>query len=200
MAEADERHERRAEQTDKIYRALGRFVVSFSQMSFALESSNLQMLTLGFRDQGLANVAVAGLSVESLREMYFALSAEQMDLNELEQRIAKRLRDRVESLIKARNNILHVTWFVGWGSDATEDWSRAETWKIRRGTKRPRALAEKYTAERLDGLSQQCSELADLLRLFAACCSMPDTRPSRNLELVDGEVIRVTSDDWCRIK
>jgi hypothetical protein len=79
MAENDERQQMRTEQTNVIYRAIGRFTVAFSQMVHAMELSCIMMLSRDSRSQRYANVALAGLAAGSIQSMFFALCTEHLE-------------------------------------------------------------------------------------------------------------------------
>ena len=65
-----ERKVRYEQQTTDLYTAIGRFVVEFEQMCFAMSQAVLFALhSSGLKDQQLGNAVLAGLTAGPLREM-----------------------------------------------------------------------------------------------------------------------------------
>src|SRR5713226_4932168 len=119
------------QQTTALYGAIGRFVVEFEQMCFAMSHAILFALHHGgLRDQQLGHAVLAGLTAGPLREMALSVFAYFYRDDESSVAIVRQLAARTQDVITTRNDIVHRTWFVGWASETDTDFSRADSMKV----------------------------------------------------------------------
>ena len=113
-------------QVRALYEAIGRFVVEFEQAGHAMQVCIMFILwKAGLHDQRLSQIVLAGITAEPLRALFESLVGQQITLNELEQRMIKNATTRFQDLTSARNNVIHATWYIGWGDGLTDDFSTA---------------------------------------------------------------------------
>ena len=126
-------------QTDDLYRAIGRFVVSFEHVCHAMSMSvSLVLQHAGLRNQQLGLAVLADLTADPLRKIFLSAFAEIYEADPQSLNIVRDLSSRVQNLIQVRNANLHSTWFVGWASEQDEDFSRTHGVRIRNTKMGPR--------------------------------------------------------------
>ena len=122
----DERNERRMREVDELHRAIGEFVVAFEQGCHAMQTCVMGILArAGLGDQQVSQIILAGMTAEPLRALFESLVGERVKLNEVERLIIKSCVTRFQKLTEQRNDIIHSTWYIGWGNEETVDFSTA---------------------------------------------------------------------------
>jgi hypothetical protein len=158
------------EQTAALYAAIGRFVVEFEQMCFAMSNAVLFALhNGGLKDQQLGNAMLAGLTAGPLREMTLSVFAHlyRDDLAGLQ--IVRDLAARTQQLTTSRNEIIHSTWFIGWASQEDTDFSRASGMKLKNTKSGPMAMSVSNSVAEFDRETEKAKELAVLWRQLLGC-------------------------------
>jgi hypothetical protein len=153
-------------QMKKIYEALGRFLVEFSKLLFAMQSDIA--LAVGGEYAVMQTVLVEMTADPMIRAWRSAVtqvaSAPPGSLS-----ILADVTDEIRRLIQLRNDWAHGYWFVGWGNDATVDWSHADLWRLKnsaRGVALPTSLDHQPTADSIEKMADHVSVLADAVRHF----------------------------------
>ena len=153
-----------------VYRAIGEFVTSFEQVCSALQSGIIFILHQeGLKNQKIAHVILAGMTAEPLTSLYAAMVAESQGLTDGEQKLVDGVLTRFRELTKVRNDILHSTWFVGYGNKDTIDWSVAETMKYHKNKKGAVYKTGEYSSDNLRPHITEANELAAVVNRLLAC-------------------------------
>lgn len=194
MDEAD-RLALRQHQIDELYRAIGRFVVEFSQLLHRLETMTVLLMAAGSAaPQQRTWALLAGRTAQPIVDGYFALLAEihRDRWTDEDWRLVKGVRKEISDLIARRNRLSHDAWFVGWGNEDTVDFRTATR---RRLSSSPsdgaRFTAAEFRADQLE------AEADDIRRLSSVAASIGhlellEKRPSEVLRVDDdGRVVRV---------
>lgn len=168
--EDDERRTKRSEQSFALHAAIGRFVVEFEQMCFAMSNAILFALhNAGLRDQQLGNAMLAGLTASPLREMALSVFAHVYRDDDASAKIVRELAARTQMLTNTRNEIIHSTWFIGWASSEDTDFSRASGMKRKNTKAGPVASSLSHSVTEFDRETENAKELAVLYNQLLGC-------------------------------
>lgn len=169
MNDAD-RKAKLTEQSFALHAAIGRFVVEFEQMCFAMSTAVLFALhNAGLRDQQLGNAMLAGLTASPLREMTLSVFAHLYRDDAASLTIVRELAARTQTLTNTRNEIIHSTWFIGWASPEDTDFSRASGMKHKNTKAGPVASSLSHSVTEFDRETANAKELAVLYHQLLAC-------------------------------
>jgi hypothetical protein len=96
------------------YGAIGRYVVTFSHLVYAMRSCIENRLTGGPNGYHLVRLAIGEATASPLADSFFGMCSELARLEDDEDRkIAKTLKTNVSDEIKRRNDIAHGDWWPG---------------------------------------------------------------------------------------
>jgi hypothetical protein len=94
--------------------ALGRFVISFSRLLYALESSTIRLLSPepNGRQHLLLHAALAERTAMPISSAFFSIFYKRWEgtLSEIDIKILKAMRRELDELIKERNRLMHDAW------------------------------------------------------------------------------------------
>lgn len=171
--ENEERNKLYNEQTDDIYRAIGKFNVRFEQLVFYMGEGISSFLSKnGLNNQQLSNIILADQTAYPIKTMFGAMIFEIVDLNDNERRIVKNILKQVQDLIDRRNDIVHCTWFVGWTSPSDNNFSDVTGRKLKRGNSGAEVKGFDLTRADFDQLSNDCDSVTTLVnRLWSVITS-----------------------------
>ncbi len=122
----------RLAQMNEIYQALGQFLVEFSRMVSAMES-DLYFAVGG--NQHLFWSVTAELTADPLARAWRSIMAQSTDLTEDDRKVLSGICGEITDLITLRNDWSHGTWYVGYGNESTDDWSRAALQRFKNSSK-----------------------------------------------------------------
>lgn len=103
-------------QTDDAFRAVGRYVVEFSQLTSRMRRLVAWRLTIGRDNPMLAELVLGDAMASQIADAFFGLCAYVGHFDEPEERIATNLRNTVKRAIEKRNDIAHGDWWIGLAS------------------------------------------------------------------------------------
>jgi hypothetical protein len=103
----------RQRQRDDAYRAIGRYIVTFSEMFGFMRQTMSERLTRPGGDFALAELALAEYTAYPIMHAFFAMCRTLGNLDATEKRIATWLLKRVGERIEQRNRIAHGDWLLG---------------------------------------------------------------------------------------
>jgi hypothetical protein len=107
------------------------------------------------------------MSASQLHDVYAALIAERLQLDNQDRAVLKNLFDRFNKLIKKRNEIVHNTWYIGWANPHAPDFTRAPALKWDRSKSGATLKPLNYDAAAFNRLADDAEELSGLFqRLF----------------------------------
>ncbi len=165
----EEQRKRRWERdTDKLYRAIGEFLVKFESVCDAIQRCIMGLLQQGgLRDQRVSQILLAGMTAEPLRTLYASLVAQTQTLTEDDRIISSNAVSRFQKLIEERNDIVHSTWFIGYGNEDTVDFSQAHGLKFHKNKNGLAIKSFGRKAEDFQVLSEEAQSLFDIfIRLY----------------------------------
>ena len=164
------REVKRDTQTKELYRAIGEFTVSFEYMNDAIWNCAMWRLqAAGLNDQSIAQILLAKLTADPLRELLRSLLGHMHSPNPKEEKIIANLFNRHKKITENRNDYLHGTWYIGWGNAETEDWSVAHGRKLDRNKQGANVKAFEKTAADFDALTREANALGDSFRRLSGC-------------------------------
>ncbi len=165
-----ERQELRQKQVDEIHRSMGEFSVTFEQVCHALQTGIVFILDrAGLTNQKISQILLSGITAEPLRALFEALVAETTEFNEKEKLILRNALKRFQELTSARNDIIHGTWFIGWGNESTTDFSSASGMKFHKNKTGAVIKNLAQTAESFQELTDEARSLHAIFSRLYGC-------------------------------
>jgi UDP-2,3-diacylglucosamine pyrophosphatase LpxH len=159
-----EREARPQEQSEALYASIGRFVVRFEWVCEQMTSCIIFVLHGdGLRTQNLAWALLADLNANALLQSFRAVVAELRKDHAGDMLILEKVSTSVEALIKQRNDVIHRTWFIGWGSGQEVD-----SWKFKKTKAGAKYKPRKGSVDEFNTLSNEADELAKIISLISA--------------------------------
>jgi hypothetical protein len=189
----EERQERYEAQTRAQFEALGRFVQAFEHMVFALRNGLEARLQQESRNMVYFTRMLlhhSSLTAGPLWEMFRAVVY--TDVSELRpttppdaelfHRALTRIGDEVGQLVKARNNILHGTPFIGWANPEQDDFSSIDILKWGVSAKGWKVANTPKSAEDILRLVERCQAAETAIRDIRLASGMAGDARARLLE------------------
>jgi hypothetical protein len=168
------------EQTSALYARLGRYLVDYGQFIFMLRRCLFVRLVPGQAIKEEAALVVDELSDRALVRAVERLVRYVRSPDEREELIVRDVFARIRRAIERRDQIIHSTWYVGWGNEYTQRWDTAEREKRQGGSRGGKILNETFDDSKLR------ADLVELFRthevaerlLMLALYPLSDERPS----------------------
>ena len=185
----EQRKRRWKRDTDELYRAIGEFLVKFEHVSFEIQRGLMFLLEgVGLRDQRVSQILLSGMTAEPLRTLYVSLIAHTHTLTKIERKIIDNAVTRFQKLIEERNDMVHSTWFIGYGNEQTVDFSEARGHKFHKNKNGWAMKSFGKKAEDFRILSQEAESLANIFRGLGACLAIGQPIEKIFLVSADGRV------------
>lgn len=160
-----DRHELHREQTDDLYRAIGKFAVKFEHLVFSMRLGIGFILSKhGLADQQLSNIMLAELTAQPMKNILASMIPQIMELSDTDKHILKSILKRVQFLIDKRNEIIHSTWFVGWARTTDTEFDTVHGYKLTREKSGIGAKSFRFRSEDFDKFSDDCDLVAHLVK------------------------------------
>jgi hypothetical protein len=173
------------------YRAIGQYIVAFSQLVFAMRDSMERRLMGGGNGYHLVQLAIGEAPAYQIANSFFGMCSEETKLqDDGDRKIAKALKENVLEEITRRNDMSHGDWWVWAPEGSTElpnptlvrlkpgrgNFPKRHEWRGTeaelgdpRTTTHPRTVSP-YTIEDLDELSESLMDLARVTGEFGGTC------------------------------
>jgi len=165
---------------DALYRAIGRYMVSFSWLVGTMERGIISISGIPGGQETLRawHLGLAGIEANRMRELFFGVAGTALEMTEEERRIHSRLSKAVVAVIERRNSFAHGEWYVvrstddgGFAFDEAHV-SHIKTHYLTGFVDK----SEVYTAEQLEALCEEIDELIVLLKeMMLGCRAIPVT-------------------------
>jgi hypothetical protein len=171
-------------QTADIYEAIGRFMVAYTQLAWAVETNlDLWLYRFGLLSLEAQQAILARLSERKRRELLETLIGEAIaGSSDVEQGMIANIFRRMNTFEDERNGIVHSHWFVGWANEQDEDFSEFFGHKLQASGKKTAFKRRESTAAKFDELTDRAGELKYLLWRIGA---VDAAHPIATLFLVD---------------
>lgn len=164
------------EQTTEQFAAIGHFVQEFGQICYWLQFDFIQLLSdNGLKDQAISNIVIGNraITAEPLIQIMEGLVGHLLDEENENERIGKEVfrhaANRFRNLVKIRNDIVHGTWFIGWGNDAKTDFSKISGVKLNPNRNGFEIKNLPHSIEEIRKHIDEAKQLDLLFRKFFAC-------------------------------
>lgn len=153
-----------------IYRSIGEFIVKFETVCYSIRKCIIFMLDgAGLKDQRIAHVLLASLTVDSLKNVFENLVKLTQGLDDDEQKILRNILIRFRKLTEERNTIIHSTWFIEYGNENKIDYSEASGFKLNKIVKGETLRFNQITAKNIDKLTEEAETLSTLFLRLNGC-------------------------------
>ena len=168
-----QRKKKRSTQTSELYANIGKSIVEFEHLCRAMQSAITFILQRqGLQNQHVTNILLAGLTASPLQSLLESLIGELVELNDNEKKIVKNIFSRIQKIIERRNNIAHSTWFIGYGSRATEDFSETSGFKLHKNKQGSKSKIFNYKAADFLDFSKEAKKLSGLIGKLDGCINL----------------------------
>jgi hypothetical protein len=166
----EERKELWKHDTDVLYRSIGEFVVTFEHGCLAIQKCIIALFNnSGLKNQKVTHIVLAGLTAEPLRTLFESLVGELVQIGESERKIIRNAVNRFQTLTQRRNDIIHSTWFIGYGNEGTTDFSEASGVKYHKDKSGAAVKSFRHTAENFSELTSEAQALAQIFERINMC-------------------------------
>lgn len=178
-------------QVRALHEAIGRFVVEFEQACHAMQVCITFILDkAGLHDQRLSQIVLAGMTSEPLRALFESLVGQQVVLNDAERKMVKNITTRFKKLTEERNDVIHATWFIGWGGSSTDDFSTASGHKLHKNKGGSSIKSFTFKVEDFALLTQEANSLKEILQRINGCFSF-DMSVEKNFVFLESGALSV---------
>ena len=175
-------------QMKDLHRAIGEFAVAFESVTHQeWRCISWLLASAGLKDQQIVQILLAGYTAGRMRQMLQSLIGQIRPDNPAEKGIVKDLLDRHQKLISRRNDVLHGTWFIGYGNEETTDWSTAIGFKLSKDKKGAKHKTLKYKVEDFEEMIKEAEDLTVALHRLTGCFTGGHA-VEKNFEVNDGRV------------
>ena len=166
----EERLKIRDAQINELYANIGEFVVKFEHVCHAMQTAIIFIMHgQGLKNQQVAHIFLAGYTADPLRTLFESLIGELTNLNYKEKKIIKNILSRIQKLTEHRNDVVHSTWYIGWGNEQTQDFSEAPGHKLHKNKKGAALKAFKYKSDEFSALVEESEKLSALVMRLHGC-------------------------------
>ncbi|HRQ60536.1 MAG TPA: hypothetical protein PLO23_03330 [Alphaproteobacteria bacterium] len=186
--EESERMKIRDEQTKEIYCSIGEYIVQFELLVYNM-SLGIRILiqSQGLKSTQIAGIILSDLTAMPIKKILQGMIAEVGSLSKEEQKISDKIFSDIIKVIEGRNELIHSTWFVGWGNNETVDFSMATGHKYKTTKAGLEIRSMNRTAENFKEITAEIIRLQELvMRLWG--CVHGGHKVINNFEIKDGKV------------
>lgn len=169
----EERVKTRDLQTRELYANIGEFIVKFEHVCCTMQKAIMFMIHgQGLQNQQVANVLLAGYTADHLRTLFESLIGELINPNDKERKIINNIISRVQKITEKRNDVVHGTWFIGWGNETTQDFSEALGYKLHKNKQGAALKSLKHKVEDFSTLVEEAEKLFSLVTRLGVCMTL----------------------------
>jgi len=172
MTEAIISQAEKEKQIEVLYAKLGRIAVLSEHLNHAMHTGCLQILLLHGLDYRFASIVLVGQNLENMRRTWESLMKAHYEGNTFALDAINNLSQRLEKVIKRRNDTIHTRWMIGWGNEQSESYAAAESMKEKRDIGRRGTGFTKLafgSTEDFDETISQLEVLASLVGRLMGC-------------------------------
>jgi hypothetical protein len=190
--------EEREAQTERLYAKVGKIAVLGEHLNFWMSQCSLQVLQVRGLPQNYSQVVLVGQNLESMRRTWESLMKVHYAGDADAIGMIDHLSNRLDNIIRRRNDTVHRLWFIGWGNEETESYDVAGGMKGTRDIGKKGQGGVKYTdkdTKDFEEIIEEMQKLTALVGRFMACVAAtvfgPSTgRPANNFHYdANGQLI-----------
>jgi len=167
--------EEREAQTEKLYAKVGKIAVLGEHLNHAMWQCCVQVLQVHGLPQNYAQTVLVGQNLENMRRTWESLMKVFYAGDTDAISMIDHLSNRLDNVIRRRNDTVHRLWFIGWGNEDTESYETASSLKAVRDIGKKGVGGVKFTDKDTEDFEQAIDELRKLSSLvmrFMACVAM----------------------------
>ncbi len=173
------REQKREQQTNEIYAAIGKYVIAFELLVHAVRTACILLTTANNKHQQLMNIIFHHklMSAWPIFDVYQSLVGHlvfEHDTNDganseetkIIRDVLKQINIDYQAICDKRNDHLHATWLVGWGNETTTDFSKIGFIKGKPTRDGLKFMPGPENAEGVTALAKECDDLTDFFWRF----------------------------------
>ncbi|WP_345854671.1 hypothetical protein [Shewanella algae] len=178
------------------FMALGRFVVSFSNLLNSLEESTVYLFGLAgnFQESLMLKAALSDRTAYPISSSFFSVFFQRWgdSVTEEDAKIMGALRNEINNLIKKRNRVMHDAWMNT--SGGVKESHPMSTMRVRAHSKGAEYDLEEQTPEKVLDLVETAKRLSDVVTGVVWYCKpgMKGPEVAERFHLIDKKVFRKT--------
>jgi hypothetical protein len=180
------------------YRALGLFVIRFSELLDSLQEATVECMTDGVMQRMLGYAALADRTAEPIQRSFFAVYFERWSgaLTKDDEAILAQMRKEIRDLIEIRNRLMHDAW-MRYAKVGAQGPKPRPLWRLRYKAHGSGLDIEDsaHTPDELVELGERARRLAQLV--ISTSFSVPEGGPALNQRM---EVVMVGKAKEVRFK
>ncbi len=199
---SEEQQEKFRNQRGALYAELGRFVVMFEELIDAMRHVISMHVSFGtgpqnHKYQQFANIFTAELTAYPLLKAFHSIvlveitSYEDPAKRDDYKKIFDHIYGRIVSITQVRNDFLHGTWHLNYGSPTADDYSTAEGAKGVNAKKGLRYDALNYKVEDFLSYSDECRSLAEMVRGIGLVMLLDGFDPRTKYRFVENKLVPI---------
>ncbi len=154
----------RVEQANDLYALLGEFVVSFELLCQEMRQQLALLCAPAPHRQSDIFALTGEMTAAPLLSSYRSIMA--LRCREEDRPFFKVLCTRIQRITEQRNNIVHGTWYVGWGNDPMSMFFDAPGVKIKNSSSGPKDVNMTLSEDTFRPFIRECQELHELVFLM----------------------------------
>lgn len=156
------------EQVDSAYRAIGRYIVRYSQLVHYMRFVMARRLSRGDTTPVLGEIALGEATHFNIAQAFFTMCRHDNDLDDNEKRVESALRGRFGKINETRTDYAHGDWWVGAiGEDAEGEETVLPPEVVRVRPRSSEPIPEKAKDVPVATLDEQSDEILALLEQIA---------------------------------
>lgn len=163
-----------SDKRDDTYRAIGRYVVAFSQMVVAMREILAGHITPERESRLPVDLLASSLTAQQIADPFFAVCRSLVELDDDEEAIARKLQKSVSDEIEERNAFAHHDWHVARWSTPDVDVPIAERLGLKASSKKSAERRVVYTPADIDKLARRVEGLRNVVWEFGTICTKQD--------------------------
>lgn len=101
------------QERDDAYRAIGRYVATFSELVRMMREMVCQYVAKGVTEMHISSLLLGEATAQVIANAFFGMCMRMGDLDDDEQKVASALANEVDATIKTRNDVAHGDWWIG---------------------------------------------------------------------------------------
>lgn len=173
--------EEREAQTERLYAKVGEIAVLAEHLNFALFQCTHQVLEMKGLPQDYAQTVLVGQNLENMRRTWESLMKVHYTGDAGAIGMIDHISNRLDNIIRRRNDTVHRLWFIGWGNEEMESYEVAGSIKGTRNIGKKGQGGVKYTdkdTRDFEEIINEIQKLTALVSRFRGCVLMPIFDPN----------------------
>lgn len=187
MTELSDEFER---QIESLYASIGRIAVLSEHLNHAMGQSCVLLLKGRNDIHQLADTALAGHNLESMRRVWVAMMKLAFRGDRTTTDMIDHLSGRIDKVTQRRNDTIHRLWYIGYGHEDTTSFEVAESTKYLRDSRERGSGGIRVSKRDSQDFAEIIEEIDSLTKLvWRLClCVAFDEIPADNFAYEDGKL------------